>query len=450
MKDRISANGTLCLAVIGLGERATHMARMVCEADPEARVTAVVDPRGQDAIEPALRSGLADADRIRICPTLESLIDHADLFDGLMIGTPCNLHSATAVKVARTGLPVFLEKPVAISWSQLAALAQAYLGRESSVVVSFPLRLTDHVRTACEVLQSGRLGTINQVQAVNNVSYGGVYFGQWYREYEKAGGLWLQKATHDFDYINCLMSAASRGVRPVAITAMHSRTVYGGTLPADLRCSTCSHTTECPESPVNLTLRGNDGGILNYAKPDLSSDHACAFSQSIRNQDAGSAIIMYSDGAHAAYSQNFLTRASAGRRGVTITGYHATLQFDWQNDAVTVFDHFRDNVERIKIEARGNHGGGDLALARNFVDVMRGRDASRSPLNQGLLSAAMCLAARDSTASGSNQTIANFDSASDRLADINPRGPIEPPPVEAAAFRPSISLPNRNGIESPR
>ena len=39
---------------------------------------------------------------------------------------------------------------------------------------------------------------------------------------------------------------------------------------------------------------------------------------------------------------------------------------------------------------------GDAALARNFVDVMRGADVSQSSLHDGILSAAMCLAARDS------------------------------------------------------
>jgi predicted dehydrogenase len=299
-----------------------------------------------------------------------------------------------------------------------------------------------------EILRSGRLGTINQVQAVNNVAYGGVYFGQWYRDYQKAGGLWLQKATHDFDYINCLIAAASPGARPVSITAMHSRTVYGGDLPEDLRCSTCDRTAECPESPTNLQLRGNDGGILNYAVPGPSSDHACAFSESIKNQDAGSAIVMYSDGTHAVYSQNFLTRGSAGRRGVTITGYHATLQFDWQNDSITVIDHHRDQVDRIQVDSQGSHGGGDAALAKNFVDVMRKRAVSNSPLDQGLLSAAMCLSARESAERGITQDISRPGNRLLRSINIHPRGPVEPisadtptPAPKVATFVPRILKP---------
>src|SRR4030095_9456493 len=116
------------------------------------------------------------------------------------------------IALAHTGLPIFLEKPVAISAEQLAALQQAYAGREHSVVVSFPLRLTPLFRRVLDIVRSGRLGTINQVQAVNYVPYGGVYFADWYRDYETTGGLWLQKATHDFDCINQIVAAEPTGV----------------------------------------------------------------------------------------------------------------------------------------------------------------------------------------------------------------------------------------------
>jgi predicted dehydrogenase len=446
MSDRIFGMKKLRLAVIGLGERAVHMARMVCQADGDARVTAVVDPRGEVAVQTAARMGLPDCDDIRVLNDIDTLVEQAERFDGVIIGTPCNLHSPAAVQVAATNLPVFLEKPVAVSWPQLQALADAYRGREGSVVVSFPLRLTSHVQTAAEILQSGRLGTINQLQAVNNVPYGGVYFGHWYRDYGKSSGLWLQKATHDFDYINYLIACASPGAYPVSVAAMHSRTVYGGTLPADLKCSKCDRTAVCPESPVNLTRRGSDGGMLNYASPMPDSDHACAFSCTIYNQDAGSALLMYSDGAHASYSQNFLTRASAGLRGATITGYEATLRFDWQSDIVTVIDHHRDRVDRIEITANGSHGGGDAALAQNFVAVLRGTERSRCPLDQGLLSAAMCLAARDAAQQGVNQEIPVFARKTVSIPNLQPRGIVEPAPIDTAKPALPIHSPSPMGV----
>jgi len=77
-----------------------------------------------------------------------------------------------------------------------------------SVVVSFPLRVTPLFQKVLEIVRSGRIGDINQVVAHNFVPYGGVYFGHWYRDFAASGGLFLQKATHDFDYLNLLPGGA--------------------------------------------------------------------------------------------------------------------------------------------------------------------------------------------------------------------------------------------------
>ena len=42
------------------------------------------------------------------------------------------------------------------------------------------------------------------------------------------------------------------------------------------------------------------------------------------------------------------------------------------------------------------HGGGDLKLIENFIGVMQGTEKSKTPLEQGLLSAYMCLKAKES------------------------------------------------------
>src|SRR5439155_7603890 len=122
------------------------------------------------------------------------------------------------------------------------------------------------------------------------------------------------------------------------------RTVYGGEMPPELRCSACDRTESCMESPANILRRGDDGGMLAYRPATAQSDHDCAFSSSIKNQDAGSALILYDNGAHAAFSQNFVSRRSAGRRGATVIGYRGTLSFEWEkDDQITLIDHHRDS-----------------------------------------------------------------------------------------------------------
>jgi predicted dehydrogenase len=374
------------VGIIGCGVRSAWIASCLAGADAEIKVAVVADPEIASA-KKRLDDAKVDRESARFVPSCDALLAHADDLDGLIIGTRCNLHAPIAIQVARAGLPIFLEKPVAISAEQVDALHDAYLGREESVVVSFPLRLTPLFQRVVQIIRSGRLGTINQVQATNYVPYGGVYFGQWYRDYDINGGLWLQKATHDFDCINQLVRSD-----PTAIVATSTRKIYGGEMPDDLTCAACTVRRDCPESPESIAARDDDGGMGR-------GDHACAFSVSIRHHDAGSAMIAYADGTHAAYSQNFIPRRSAAQRGARVTGYLATLAFDWYTDTIQVIEHHGRRVENIRVQVTEPHHGGDAALARNFVAVMRKRDVSRASLHDGLLSASMCLAARASEAS---------------------------------------------------
>src|SRR5688572_7980273 len=223
----------LNIGVIGSGARAAWVVRCMSEADPDLRLSVVADPTPALARKRLDEAGV-DHSAARFVTNVGDLLGYANELDGVVIGTRCNLHAPIAIALAETGLPVFLEKPVAISSEQLQALQQAYVGREQSVVVSFPLRLTPLFRKVLDIVRSGRLGTINQVQAVNYVPYGGVYFANWYRDYESNGGLWLQKATHDVDCINQIIAAP-----PQSAIAVSTRKVYGGDMPDDLMCSGC-------------------------------------------------------------------------------------------------------------------------------------------------------------------------------------------------------------------
>jgi predicted dehydrogenase len=370
------------LAVIGMGRRAGWMVERFAAIAPEFKVVAAADPN-VDAARANLRNAGVD-DGVGIFSDGDDLLQDADRYDALLIGSSCHLHTPLAVKAAETGLPLFLEKPVSVSYEQATQLRDAYRGREKTVVVSFPLRVTPLFRKVMEIVESGRLGTINQVQAINNVPYGWVYYGRpVHREYGVSGGLWLQKTTHDFDYLNQILGRAT------AVTAMMSRTVYGGDMPQDLMCSACDLAETCAESPQNMNNFGTHEGLI-------MADHPCVFGSEIMNQDAGSALVQYESGIHASYTQNFVTRKSAATRGAIVTGYEATLSFDWYTHTITVTDHHGEGVEEFEIRATTGHLGGDDALIENFRDVCLGRDESKSDLSAGITSVLMCLAARES------------------------------------------------------
>ncbi len=390
------------LVVIGLGSRAAGLLKCLEKVDPQVELSAVVDP-DPAGVRRRLDGSLWRLEERQFI-SLDEFLARASQFDGALIASRCHLHTPLACAAAKTGLPLFLEKPVAITHAQLDALAQAFTGRMDSVVVSFPLRVTPLFRRVREILRSGELGTVNHVQAVNFAPYGGVYFSRWHRDYDLNGGLWLQKATHDFDYLNQLIDTPPR-----RIAAMETRRIYGGEKPPELWCSACDSTATCPESPVNIQRRGDDGGIC-AGDHVHGGDHPCVFSSiSNRHHDAASCLIWYEGGILASYTQNFVARRSAATRGARITGYLATLEFDWHHNSLTWTEHHGRQVKTESLaEPVGGHGGGDTELLRNFLAVIRRREASISPLQDGILSAAMSLAARDAVQSGRSEPVRRF------------------------------------------
>ncbi len=373
----------LNVGVIGYGGRVSHMAKALGMYEISYRLAAIADPRMEEikrTADPFLKDTAfyTDADQ---------MLAEAKL-DGVMVGTRCYLHTEMACKVARYNLPLFLEKPVAISFEQLKALDAAFRTVTAPTVVSFPLRLTPIVQTVKQLIEADTIGSVEHVIAFNDVPYGDVYYNAWYRNYDQVGGLFLQKATHDLDYIHYLL-----GQRPRILCAMNAQRIYGGEKPFDLRCVDCEEQETCPESHFNLFYQRFQGEKVNKEPQRM-----CAFSKGILNEDLGNCLIEYENGAQASYTQNFFARFRAARRGARLYGYKGTIHFCWYENKIHVYKHQSPVVETIDFTGEMSHFGGDRELCLDFLRAMRDGMPSRSPISAGILSVLTCLWARESAA----------------------------------------------------
>jgi predicted dehydrogenase len=370
------------LGVIGYGARISWIVELMRKQAPECTVAAVVDVR-KDNVKRGVRG--EHAEHAVIYETPEQMFESTHL-DGVLIGTHCSLHTPMALKVLPHNIPLYLEKPVAITMDDLVRLKRASEASTAPVVVSFPLRVTSLVKQVKEIIDAGTIGTVEHVQAYNNVPYGGVYFHSWYRDEKETGGLFLQKATHDFDYLNYIL-----GYKPVTVCAMTSKQVFKGTKPAGLKCIQCDENQTCAES---TTLPENS-----------SRGDFCCFATDTGNEDSGSALVRYDTGMHLSYSQDFIARRQAGTRGARFIGYKGTVEFDFYSGVIKVYMHHIPQVRTYELDSGEDHFGGDAELVRNFVDVMYGRAPSIATLEEGMQSALLCLAAKQSAQTGQFQSI---------------------------------------------
>lgn len=363
------------LGVIGFGMRVRHIVNEIRKMEPACELIAINDIRNEE-----IKNELgADSVNIDFYDNPDEMLNSSPL-DGVLIGTRCSLHARLAVKVITSGIPLFLEKPVATSYEDLRLLVNAGKTAKSEVVVSFPLRGAGVVRLAKEIIDSGKIGTVEHVQAVNNVPYGCIYYQNWYRNENETQGLFLQKATHDFDYIGYLIDK-----KPVTVCAMNSKQIFKGVKQAGLKCIECSEQDTCFESAV--LKRKNDS---------CPEGEYCCFAKDTGNEDSGSALIKYETGMHVSYSQNFFARHGAQARGAKFLGYKGTLEFDFYTGILKVYMHHTPRVETYELNITGNHFGGDSELTKNFIDVVEKGKKSAYPLEAGTLSALLCLKARES------------------------------------------------------
>ncbi len=371
----------LNIGIIGYGSRISGMAKSLAIFDIPYKVSAITDPRAKEikkSEDPLIEDAV-------FYETADAMLDEAKL-DGVMIGTRCHLHTEMACKVAAKNFPLFLEKPVAITFDQVRKLERTFAPVTAPTVVSFPLRLSPVVQRVKEIIDSGTVGTIEHVVAFNDVPYGAVYYEDWYRNYDQVGGLFLQKATHDLDTIHYLL-----GQRPKWICAMKAQRVYGGDKPFDLKCMDCEEQETCMESPFNLFYKRFEGDRVQQKEHKM-----CLFSEGIQNEDLGNCLIEYENGAQVSYTQNFFARYEAARRGARLYGYKGTIFFDWYENKIQVFRHTSPVIETIDFTGNMPHFGGDRELGYDFLMAMKEHRPSRSPISAGILSALTCLWARES------------------------------------------------------
>lgn len=367
----------LKIGVIGYGVRINSIVKLLLDSG-EVALESVMDI-DNEAVRTKFLSTV-EFKSVRFYDDAKEMLEKEKL-DGVCIGTRCSTHTEYALLVSKYNIPIFLEKPVCTNYDDLEKL-KTISNMNEKVVVSFPMRLSKSVEFLKKLIDSGKIGSIEHVQCYNNATNGRVYYHTWYRDEDETGGLFLQKATHDLDYINYLLG----DLKPVRLCAMKSKQIFKGDKPAGLKCADCNEAETCPESPRNVTKSG-----------DINSGEYCCFAKDTGNEDSGSVIIEYNSGMHVVYSQNFIVRNGAGKRGARLVGYKGTIEFDWINASVTVYRHDMNTVETYSFaNESGHHFGGDKKLTDNFVNVMKNEETSHSKLQDGIASAALCLGAKKS------------------------------------------------------
>ena len=196
---------TIRLGVVGLG-RGFVLTLPALRRDPRIALGAAFDPRPEASDRFAAEfsaTGYASLDDL--------LADSA--IDAVYIASPHEWHAAQAIAALAAGKHVLVEKPMAVSVAECAAMVRAAEDAGRFLIVGPSHGFDEPVRSAATLIASGRFGRVRMVTALNFTDF--LYRPRRPAELDtsRGGGVVYSQAAHQVDVVRRLVGQPVTGVR---------------------------------------------------------------------------------------------------------------------------------------------------------------------------------------------------------------------------------------------
>lgn len=406
------------IAIAGVGSRGKNAYGLeLLNMKDRAKVVAVAD------IDPERLALAGDAhgvsDEMRF-PSAEAMLAMPRLADAMLVCTQDRQHVPHAVAALKKGYDVMMEKPISPKLEDLQEITKVARENGRRVVVCHVLRYTPFFQTIKKTIDSGVLGEIVSIQALENVRYWhqahSFVRGNWRRE-EDTSPMILAKCCHDLDYLVWLCGRKCERVSSYGslMYFKESNAPEG----AALRCTQgCKAKDGCPYDAEKIYLTNKDTGILcgNVEWPiDVLAEnpteekirHAietgpygrCVFHCDNDVVDHQIVNMQMEGGASLSLTMSAFT--SIGGRTIKVMGALGDLWGDMHENKIRigVFGKEPQVIDLGKEEKDfAGHGGGDRLLMEQFVDLMQGKepDGTITTLETSVESHLVALAAEKS------------------------------------------------------
>ncbi|AGL16134.1 oxidoreductase domain-containing protein [Actinoplanes sp. N902-109] len=326
------------------------------------------------------------------------LVAESRLADAAILATQDRLHRDPAVALADRGYHLLIEKPLAPTEQDAAAIVDAAVRNKVIAAVCHVMRYTPYTRLVKGLLDSGRIGKLVSVQHLEPVGWWhfahSFVRGNW-RNTAESGPLLLTKCCHDIDWLVYLF-----GQLPERISSFGSLSHFKPSeRPAGAadRCLDCPVEPTCPysakrryrqaladpdehfwplgavtpvatEESLMAALREGPYGRCVYASDNDVVDHQVV-------------NLAFPDGATCSFTVSAFTPME--HRRTRLQGTHGYLDGDGRYvtllDFVTGETEILDSDETAGSSAADGHGGGDEGLVEAFITAVATGDASLLP-----------------------------------------------------------------------
>jgi UDP-N-acetylglucosamine 3-dehydrogenase len=188
------------IAILGRGFMATVHALRYAEMD-EVEVVAVASP--SDPTEFADKY----ADAAVVYDDAFELYDTESL-DAVDVCTPTHTHRELVLPAVERGLDVLCEKPLGRTMADARAIADAAADSDATVVPGHTIRFFPQYAKARERVRVGDIGSPGNIRTLRQSPF--EERSDWFADDVKSGGVLLDLAIHDFDFLRWTIGEIER------------------------------------------------------------------------------------------------------------------------------------------------------------------------------------------------------------------------------------------------
>ncbi|XP_052698498.1 putative oxidoreductase YteT isoform X3 [Crassostrea angulata] len=384
--------------VIGAGMRGYGYSYYQRIKPDRFRVIAVADPKKYQREKLQTLCGISDDMAFK---DWREVVEREKFAECVIICTQDKLHKEPTVAFAKKGYHILLEKPMATTEEDCREIVRVCKENNVFLTVCHVLRYTPWVRKIKELIDSGAIGDVVNIQHLEPVGYWhfahSYVRGNWHNESESSPSL-LAKCCHDVDLV-CHWMGERKCQRVSSFGHLSHFNKENKPKKAANRCLECPKELEskCPYSAKKIYIEdgikaSNTGWpvfVLTAGPPDIEN-----VTEALRTGPYGRCVydmdndvmsqqvvnMQFTVGATASLSMIGFT-GSVCTREVNVFGTKGEIRYKDGDESVSQVDFTTRRRYKHKLESKSGplsgHGGGDQVLIESFVSAIYHKDFSK-------------------------------------------------------------------------
>ncbi|MDU5106935.1 Gfo/Idh/MocA family oxidoreductase [Clostridium sp.] len=398
------------VAIIGAGQRGQYVyAEYIKNHPEEAKIIAVVEPNDFKRNRLVKNHGIKDEN---IFKSTGDFFSKGKIADLLIIATMDEMHYEQTLQAIELGYDILLEKPISPSKDECLEIVRRADEKGTLLMICHVLRYTPFFRKIKEIIKSGVIGEIVNIQHNENV---GIWHmahsfvrGNWRRE-EDTSPIILQKSCHDLDILVWLVDDECEKISSFGdLTFFTENNKPKGAADRCINCNVkdCIFDARKAYLPIKGDWPANVVSDIQEEEEMLKSLSEnqygrCVFSCDNTVCDHQVTIIKFKNGVTATFNLSGFTHEIS--RTIKIMGTKGEIRGNDANSSIEVIKFTSNAVEEIKRDIYkvdvfdGGHNGGDEGLMEDLFNILKtGSKESESSAIKSLQSHLMAFAAEES------------------------------------------------------